>query len=61
MRAGAWDFHSMLEAIERPVSARVQRSARAFASLPASGGLVLLAATAAAIICANTALAPYYR
>jgi NhaA family Na+:H+ antiporter len=58
---GAWDFHSLLEAIERPVSARVQRSARAFASLPASGGLVLLAAAAAAIICANTALAPYYR
>ena len=58
---GAWDFHSMLEAIERPVSARIQRSARAFASLPASGGLVLLAAAAAAIICANTALAPYYR
>jgi NhaA family Na+:H+ antiporter len=58
---GAWDFHSMLEAIERPMSARVQRSARAFASLPASGGLVLLAAAAAAIICANTVAAPYYR
>ena len=58
---GAWDFHSMLKALERPVSARVERSARAFASLPASGGLVLLAAAAAAIICANTALAPYYR
>jgi NhaA family Na+:H+ antiporter len=58
---GAWDFDSMLEAIERPVSVRVQRSARAFASLPASGGLMLLAAAAAAIICSNTALAPYYR
>jgi Na+:H+ antiporter, NhaA family len=58
---GAWDFHSMLEAIELPLSARVERSARAFASLPASGGLVLIAAAAAAIICANTALAPYYR
>jgi Na+:H+ antiporter, NhaA family len=58
---GAWDFHSILEALERPVSARVERSARAFASLPASGGLVLLAAAAAAIICANTALGPYYR
>ena len=58
---GAWDFHSMLEAIERPVAARVQRSARAFASLPASGGLVLIVAAAAAIICANSVLAPYYR
>jgi Na+:H+ antiporter, NhaA family len=58
---GAWDFHSMLEAVERPIAARVERSARAFASLPASGGLVLLIAAAAALLCANTALAPYYR
>jgi NhaA family Na+:H+ antiporter len=58
---GAWDFYSMLEALERPVAARLQRSARAFASLPASGGLVLLLAAAAALFCANTPLAPYYR
>ena len=58
---GAWDFHSLLEAAERPVAARVQRSARAFASLPASGGMVLLLAAAAALVCANTTLAPYYR
>jgi NhaA family Na+:H+ antiporter len=58
---GAWDFHSILEALQRPVAARLQRSARAFASLPASGGLALLLAAAAALICANTPLAPYYR
>jgi NhaA family Na+:H+ antiporter len=58
---GAWDFYSMLEALERPVAARVQRSARVFASLPASGGLVLILAAAAALICANSPLAPYYR
>ena len=58
---GAWDFHSMLEALERPVGARVQRTARAFANLPTSAGLVLLAAAAAAVVCANTALAPFYR
>jgi len=58
---GAWDFYSMLEALERPVAARVKRSARAFASLPASGGLVLLLAAAAALLCANTPLARYYR
>nr|MBA3812471.1 Na+/H+ antiporter NhaA [Caulobacteraceae bacterium] len=58
---GAWDFYSMLEALERPVAARLQRSARAFANLPASAGLVLLIAAAAALICANTALEPYYR
>jgi NhaA family Na+:H+ antiporter len=31
---GAWDYHSMLESLERPVAARVHRSARVFASLP---------------------------
>src|ERR1700687_5278369 len=46
---GAWDFYSMLEALERPVAERVQRSARVFASLPASGGLVLLLAAALAL------------
>jgi NhaA family Na+:H+ antiporter len=51
----------MLEAMDRPVATRVGRSARAFASLPASGGLVLLASAAAALVCANTALAPYYQ
>jgi NhaA family Na+:H+ antiporter len=57
---GAWDFHSMLEALQKPVSERVQRSARVFANLPASGGLVLIFAAILALICANTALAPYY-
>ena len=57
---GAWDFYSMLEAIERPVGARVQRTARAFANLPSSAGIVLLAAAVAALICANSALAPMY-
>src|SRR5258708_4525922 len=58
---GAWDFYSMLEALERPVAQRVQRSARVFASLPASGGLVLLLAAALALFLANSPLAPYYR
>jgi Na+:H+ antiporter, NhaA family len=57
---GAWDFYSMLEAMERPIAARVQRSARVFASLPASGGLALLLAALAALVCANTPLAPWY-
>jgi len=58
---GAWDFYSLLEALERPVAVQLQRSARVFASLPASGGLILILAAAAALVCANTALAPYYR
>ncbi len=57
---GAWDFHSLLEALQRPVAQRLERSARAFASLPASGGIALLVAAAVALICANTSLAPYY-
>ncbi len=57
---GAWDFYSMLEALERPVGARVQRTARAFANLPASAGIALLIAAAAALICANSPLAPLY-
>jgi NhaA family Na+:H+ antiporter len=58
---GAWDFYSMLEALERPLGAQVRRTARAFANLPVSAGLVLLLAAAAALICANTSFAPAYR
>ena len=58
---GAWDFYSMLEALERPVGARVQRTARAFANLPASAGIALLIAAAAALICANSPLAAIYQ
>ena len=57
---GAWDFYSMLEAIERPVAGRLQRSARVFASLPTSAGLVLLFAAMVAIVCANTPAGPLY-
>jgi NhaA family Na+:H+ antiporter len=57
---GAWDYHSMLEALERPVAARVHRSARVFASLPTSGGLILLLTALFAVLCANTPLAPLY-
>ena len=57
---GAWDFHSMLEALDPPVAARLMRTARTFASLPASGGAVLLLAAAAALVCANTPLSSSY-
>src|SRR5207245_2852931 len=49
-----------LEALERPVAARVHRSARVFASLPTSAGLVLLVAAALALLCVNTPLASIY-
>ena len=58
---GAWDFYSLLEAIDRPVGARVKHAGRVFASLPASGGLVLLLAAAAAVACANSRFGDRYR
>ena len=57
---GAWDYHSMLEALDRPLAARLQRSARVFASLPTSAGLVLLITAALALVCANTPLSALY-
>src|SRR5262249_59345335 len=42
------------------VAARVRRSARVFASLPTSAGLVLLVTALLALVCANTPLAPLY-
>ncbi len=57
---GAWDYYSLLDVLERPVGERIQRSARVFASLPASGGLVLILAAFAALIFANSPLAPAY-
>lgn len=57
---GAWDFHSLLEALQRPIGARVGRTARAFANLPTSAGLTLLVAAAAAIACANSPLKSFY-
>jgi Na+:H+ antiporter, NhaA family len=57
---GPWDFYSMLEALERPIGVQVQRTARAFANLPTSAGLVVLIAAAAAIACANSPLQAAY-
>jgi NhaA family Na+:H+ antiporter len=58
---GAWDFYSLLEALERPVGVRVRRTARAFANLPTSAGLVLLIAALAAMLMANGSAADFYQ
>jgi NhaA family Na+:H+ antiporter len=58
---GAWDVYSLLEALEQPVAVRVRHAGRVFASLPASGGLVLLLAAAAAVAVANSPLGDDYR
>jgi NhaA family Na+:H+ antiporter len=57
---GAWDFHSMLEVLQKPVGERLHRSARVFASLPAAGGLALIFAALLALLLANSPLAPWY-
>jgi len=57
---GAWDFYSMLEALQPPVGAQLKRTARAFANLPASAGIALLMAAMAAVICANSPFAAFY-
>lgn len=57
---GAWDFYSLADAFEKPVSERIRRSAHAFASLPASGGLALLIASALALVAANSPFAGFY-
>lgn len=57
---GAWDYDSVLESLQRPLAARVSRTASVFASLPTSAGLVLLISATLALVCANTPLAPIY-
>ncbi len=57
---GAWDYYSLLDAIEQPVAERIHRSARAFANLPATGGLVLVLAGIVALAMANSPLAAAY-
>ena len=58
---GAWDFYSMLEALQPPVAAQLKRTARAFANLPASAGIALMIAAIAAVICANSPLTADYQ
>ena len=59
---GAWDFHSMLEELQRPVAARLGRAS--CAPLQTCPGVrrssVLLIAAGLALLCANTPLAPWY-
>jgi NhaA family Na+:H+ antiporter len=57
---GAWDYYSLRDVLERPLGERIQRSARAFASLPAAGGIVLIFATVMALGFTNSPLAPAY-
>jgi NhaA family Na+:H+ antiporter len=51
---GAWDLDSLLEAIEKPLGFRIRLVAQEFLSINASGGIVLVLATLAALVWANS-------
>jgi NhaA family Na+:H+ antiporter len=57
---GAWDLESLLEVIEKPLGVRVTRLAQEFTRRAASGGILLLIASAIAMFWANSANAESY-
>ncbi len=57
---GAWDELSIMEAVERPFGFRVERASQRFFGWAASGGLLLVLATLAALLVANTGLHDAY-
>jgi NhaA family Na+:H+ antiporter len=57
---GAWDYESLLEAIEKPLGVQISLLAQEFTRLAASGGIVLLLATIVAMLWANSPWAGSY-
>ena len=57
---GAWDFESLLEAIEKPLGVQISLLAQEFTRLAASGGIVLLLGTIIAMLWANSPWAASY-
>jgi NhaA family Na+:H+ antiporter len=57
---GAWDFESLLEAIEKPLGVQISLLAQEFTRLAASGGIVLLLGTILAMLWANSPWAASY-
>jgi NhaA family Na+:H+ antiporter len=57
---GAWDFESLLEAIEKPLGVQISLLAQEFTRLAASGGIVLLLGTIIAMLWANSPWAATY-
>lgn len=58
---GPWDVESLAEEIERPLGVQVRNLFQRFTRLQAAGGMILLAATLAALALANSPLAEAYR
>ena len=57
---GTWDELSIMDAVEQPLGFRVERASLRFFGWAASGGLLLILATIAALIVANTGLHDMY-
>ncbi|MDF1609929.1 Na+/H+ antiporter NhaA [Hoeflea sp. YIM 152468] len=57
---GAWDELSIMDAVEQPLGFRVERASQRFFGWAASGGLLLVLATLAALAVANTGLHEVY-
>ena len=57
---GAWDYESLLEAIEKPLGVQISLLAQEFTRLAASGGIVLLLGTIIAMLWANSPWAGSY-
>jgi len=57
---GAWDLESFLEAIQKPLGARITSVFQEFARIEALGGILLMIAAVVAMIWANSAWAESY-
>ncbi|HSR49139.1 MAG TPA: Na+/H+ antiporter NhaA [Anaerolineales bacterium] len=57
---GPWDVESLFEQIEKPLGVQVRNLFQRFTRLQAAGGMILLAATLAALFLANSPLAEAY-
>lgn len=57
---GAWDYESLMEAIEKPLGVRINLLAQEFTRRAASGGIFLLLASIVALFLANSSWAQEY-
>lgn len=57
---GAWDLESLAELVQKPLGVRVRLLTQEFASLAASGGIVLLICTLIALVWRNSPLGESY-
>ncbi len=57
---GAWDLESLAELVQKPLGVRVRLLTQEFASLAASGGIVLLVCTLIALVWRNSPLGDSY-